>query len=76
MVDYDRGRITFPQNHPLICLHSYYYQWQQRRPPPRVCFAPTYPTRSRSRSHFVHQKGKILKASRYTFGILLTDKRP
>jgi hypothetical protein len=28
MVDYDRGRITFPQNHPLICLHSYYYQWQ------------------------------------------------
>jgi hypothetical protein len=42
--------------------------------PPCPKATPTYPTRSRS--HFVHQQGKILKASRYTFGILLTDKRP
>jgi hypothetical protein len=34
MVDYDSSRITFPQNHFLMCLHSNYYQWQQRSLPP------------------------------------------
>ena len=34
MVDYDSSRITFPQNHFLMCLHSNYYQWQQRSTSP------------------------------------------